>query len=454
MRTGRIAACLLAALAGACQSPAPRPANEHPQAAQTQPLLAAPVRQAVGQLASPTPDDRTEALRQVVSAINQNAAEVYYVTQIVGLIQRNITAQLRELSRVEDPEARLRLSEVLAFNEALSRFAIDMLELPPAQRQTMLAWGLDPKNVEIVGQCWAGDPEVRAQAARNLATRTGPEPERVLVHLIEDDDRMVALTALDLAADRPPSEALVEAVWRRAIEYPMRMYGSNWGFAALVEQSTSEKPVAPPRQKTLYIHGRIVQINSTDTFYLRAQDAEVATEVLLAYKSPLVEARLNKMFEALSDGTRDPYGYRFRMFSPNYSGIAVYLMRLVDAYKPKAFVPCIMVMGAARFSDGYTQQINNQSFRISSRVEALGLLVQFTGQNKEDYGLTHLQPWGNRWMLVGEEKEEEAAAKKMRDWWGDHYKEYGAKDAKLPEAGAGGSWRGGWGRRGMIDFGG
>lgn len=74
----------------------------------------------------------------------------------------------------------------------------------------------------------------------------------------------------------------------------------------------------------------------------------------------------------------------------------------------------------------------------------MGLLVQFTGQNQEDYGLTHLQPWGNRWILLGEEKEEEAAAKKMRAWWGDHYKDYGAKDAKLPEAGAGGSMRGGF----------
>jgi hypothetical protein len=435
-RTATAVLAASAALLGACQNPPPRGTVEAPPATATQPVVSDPVQDALRQLNSTNPNQRANALLEVVSALHHNAAEVAYVSRIAELIQLNVAAQLRELAQVDDPEARLRLGQVLAFNEALSRFAIDMLALPPAERQSMLAWGLDPQNVTLVGRCWSRDPDTRVQAVRDLAARTEPQAERLLVQLLEDPDSSVAVPALEAAADRPPTEALVAVIWRRGIEYPMRSMGLNYGFDLNVGDR-SPRRVAQPQTRTVYIRGRAIQVSSpAENYYRGALDASVATEVLVNYKSPLVEARLNRLFVALTDSTNDRYGYRVRVLSPNYGNMSVSLMRLVDAYRPKAFVPCLMVMATGTGSDAYTQMINNQSYRMSSRIDALGMLVKFTRQDTEGYGLGQNRMFGTRWAIAGDEKQEDAAFKKLRAWWAAHYKEYGVKDPKLPEGGA------------------
>ena len=424
--------------AGGCQQAAMHLAT---RTTETGAADAAALGPAIEQLSAETEDERTAAIFQVAEAIDRNAAEAGYVTQIVLLIQRGIAEQTRMLATVEDPEARLRLSQVMQFNESLSRFAMDMLELPAEQRRKMLAWGFDPQHVDAVNLAYAADSDRRVEGARALAQFKGPEADTLLAVLVDDYERDASLAAMDVMGDRPASDILVDALWRKAVEYPMMQFGQNYGLG-LMEQNAISRTSGSP--KTLNIHGRMVQIydyeRGTMQYSRRVMDGDVACEILVGWKAPRVEEKLVALFAMLAEPRNDPNKMRWRILSPDYGYTGVNLRRMVEAYRPKAAVPYLIARLSTGAGDGYNQMINNQMYRYSARVDALALLVKVTDQNAEDYKLVNMPMWGGRWLMAGDEKQEEAAAKKMKEWWGVHFKEYGATDAKVPDVGGGGSF--------------
>jgi hypothetical protein len=295
----------------------------------------------------------------------------------------------------------------MEFNSALSRWAIDVMALPEKERDTLLAWGMKDENLPLIARAYARTDEVRGKAARELAKLQNPESEWLLAQLLIDPSREVALNALDAVYDRKPTPKIVNAVWERAT------------FSAMNQIRQRQA-----RQKTINVRGRMVSVYEDPGAQSRAQDADVAVDVLIKYNDPQITERLDAMFKEVSASLSNPNDYRWRFLSPNYGDAGRVMSRLVDHYKPKEAVVFLVKVLAVESNDGSDTTVNNEKMRYSSRIDAIAMLAKMIGQEPDDYGIKKLANWGDRWLIKGGTAEEAAAVKKLQEWWKENRSKY------------------------------
>ncbi len=374
--------------------------------------------EALKQLSAEDFQARQEAVTKLQQALAKHFQQMVLVQELMLKIQANLAQQLQEMTLDPDIESQSRVASLMEFNSALSRWAIDVLALPEPRRDAFLKWGLSPEGLPLVVRAYARKDEVRATAAKDLAKLDGDAPMWLLEQLVNDPDREVSLRAMDAIWDKPATPQLVDILFTKAT-------------AAIINQYRQR----PQRIRTINVHGRIIQIYDQDVLAnQRMQDGDIAADLLIRMKSPLVNAHLADLFNEMTAAIKDPNDYRWRLLSPNYGGGGQTITRLVEAYKPKEAVCFLMKVLDTTYQDGSNASINNVSYRYSMRIDAAALLLHLTGQDPETYKIRKIANFGDRWVMQGQEKEEGEMVRALQQWWYEHYKEYGGEEPPKPAA--------------------
>ena len=363
---------------------------------------------ALQQLSADDFTTRQEALAKLQATMAHHLQQNLLVQEVMLRIQQNLADQLQEMTGIPDLQAQAHVASLMEFDNALSRWALDALTLAEPQRKAMLAWGLAPENFPLIARAYSRKTETRAAAAKDLAKLNNDNAIHILGQLLDDHDREVSLTAMDALWDKTPTPAIIDALWDRSVAMAMQQFRPR-----------------PVNTKNINVHGRIVQVQDYDYNYynIRMQDADVAVDVLNHMKSPLVATKLNELFTDFLN-IKDANDYRWHLLSPNYGQGGLALSRLIDAYKPKTAVVFLVKSLRSNNNDGYNNQMNNIQYRLSSRIDSAALLLKITGQDPDDFKLKKTPNFGDRWVLEGTEKEEEAMIKKVEAWWKIHGNEY------------------------------
>jgi len=371
---------------------------------------------------------RAAALEQLAHVIEQNNRDASMLMNIAGQFKANSVRNLTSLLATQDLEARALIASLMNFQEALSRFLLVAAEETEPRREMLIHWGLSPEGAKVLAVAFSSDSSTRVDAAHMVVGIDGQAADWVLARLIDDAEREVSLTAINAAWDREPSPDVVDALWQKAVEYPLTQYRINMGMGS---------GIAP---RVAVLHGRTIQLDGYDySLAMRMMDGDVATDLLVAYKSDVVEKKITDFMDSLAIMKSNPNMHPFQMLSSYNGSQGLNFERLLMAYRPKAAVVYLVGVVASNFNnDGWEQMMNNQMYRCSTRVDALGILAKLTDQDKDDFNLARVPQWGNRWMLAGTLDNEEKAARKMLNWWKIHYKDYGAKspdinDEELPK---------------------
>lgn len=380
---------------------------------------------ALQQLSAEDFQTRQDAVQKLQVAMTQHFQKLVLMQELMLKIQENLSEQLRQMSQAPESEKETRPASLMEFNQALSKWAIDTLNQPPERRDPMLKWGLSSEGYPLVVRAYARKPEVRAAATKDLAKLDTVPAATLLGMLLDDPEREVSLTAMDAIWDRPLTAQNLNNLWNRAVGYALQQ----------------NRP-RPSRQKTVSVHGRIITINEMDNFQYRMQDADVAADVLIHSKSPLVVDRLNNLFKEMNANLRNPNDSSWRTLSPNYGEPGRTVCKLAEAFKPKEAFPFIIkMMTNPQIQDGYVQ-MNNLNYWMSTRVDGVALLLKIANQDPETYKIRKIPNFGDRWVFqveakqgdqAGGMKEEQKMIRTVLVWWQDHYKEYGAEaPPKLP----------------------
>jgi hypothetical protein len=382
--------------------------------------------EALKQLSADSYQARQEAFAKLQQAMTKHFQQMLLVQEMMLKIQQNLAEQLQAMTMSPNVEAQAQVASLMEFNQALSRWAIDTLNLPPEQRDAMLKWGLSKEGYPLVAQAYARDPERRAAAALALSKLKNASATGLLGMLLDDDDRFVSLSAMDALWDKPLSTAMVDSLWNKATAQVMQQYRQR-----------------PQKVKNITVHGRTIVVYEQQYDGNRMQDADVAADVLINTKNPDVKDRLNNLLQDFLTNIKDPNDYRWRMLSPNNGDGGRILSRLIEAYKPKLAFTFVIRSLNSQMQDGYVNQINNLNYFQSSRVDAMGLFLKLTDQDPETFRVRKVANFGDRWMLqvdakpgdqAGAMKEEQKLAHKLLAWWAEHYKEFGAEEPpKLPK---------------------
>ncbi|MEI8197873.1 MAG: hypothetical protein WCI73_18410, partial [Phycisphaerae bacterium] len=453
--TKAIAGCLLAASLAACQSsppsataPAsltthynPTPAKANPTTTPTAPttnpaglssgseggVITPEMLESLRQLSAEDFQTRQDAIQKLQVAMTRHFQKLVLMQDLMLKIQDNLAEQFRQMKEAPESEKDVRVATLMDFNQALSKWAIDTLNQPPERRDPMLKWGLSPAGYPLVVRAYSRKAEVRAAVTTDLAKLDSAQATMLLGLLLDDPDREVSLTAMNAIWDKPLTAQNLDNLWNRAVGFALQQYRPR-----------------PSRQKNVMVHGRMVTIYEQENYQNRMQDADIAGEVLIHAKSPLVTDRLNSLFKEMSGNLlKNPNDMSWRLLSQNYGGPAQIINKLVEAYKPKEVYPFIVkLISNPLQQDGYFNQINNASYWLSMRVDAMGILLKITNQNAEIYKIRKIPNFGDRWVLQIEAKqgdqagamaEERKTVRKVLVWWQDHYMDYGAEPPpKLP----------------------
>ena len=393
------------------------------------------------QLSDPSQQARQSAMIEISRALTQEENSTATIPQLVDQIRTNICAQLATLLRQTDPEVQARVTTLLAFREGLSNFSAAALQVPAPQRQALLDWGFSSGKdggVQIVGLAFAGNSQDRIQAAQLLGDADGPAADWVLAQLIRDEDREVSLNAMDAAWDRDPAPEIINALWDKSVIFAFEQNGYR-------EESQARKSFGPQNNgpqnnvpRVIKVGDRNVQVFDND---LRlgccVADNDVATDLLIDFQSPLVQEKIESLFQQVIDmkftsANNSAAQFRLYLISPNYPPVGSNMQRLMEAYKPRNVVNLLadMILSPAR--DGWDNQFNNQALRFSTRIDAMGLLCRLVDLDKDEFKLVKRQEYGNRWGLAGKAEEEEAAVKKIKTWWQEHKSEFEKSSATAP----------------------
>jgi hypothetical protein len=353
---------------------------------------------------------RENAVNELEAAMTRQFRQMVQVQDLLLRVQQGLAEQLAQMTQTPDTEAKNRVAGLMEFNSAVSKWAVDVMALPASERDPFLKWGITDEHLPIIARAYNRKAEVRAKAAREIAKLSGPEPDWLLVQLLNDNDREVSLTAIDAVGDRPPTPAIMDCLWDRAVGVAMAQFRQR-----------------AQRQRNITIRGRTIVIYEQDPNLngTRQQDVDVVVDILIGFKSDDVTNRLNAMFKEMTSTMTSGNDYRWRVISPNYGEGGRALSRLVDAYKPREAVPFLMKVVGMENTDGYDTTVNNnEKVRYSTAIDGAALFIKAIGQDPDDYGLKKYQNFGDRWLIKGGQPEENELKKKLQAWWKVHQKEY------------------------------
>jgi hypothetical protein len=352
-----------------------------------------------------------DAILNLAALLSKNARNVAYLQQLTAIAQGQLAAQVRALATQEDPEAMARAVRVLEFVDGMSRFLAD--SLAAGEDAKIAAWALEPEHAMAVAAAYDREAGKRAWAAHELAKFPGEQADALLARLIEDAQREVSLSAMDACWDRAASQVVVDALWNKVIVYGLRAMGANLELVGTAKKR--DEPLHGPRQ--LEFRGRVLQdYDYYMRMSLRVQDGDVATDLLVHFKSELVRKRVAGLFEELGRSAGNVQLVRY-VLSTRYGTVSRYAMQLMQAYKPPNAIPALLGLMDSAPVDGNEQTINGQACYFSMRADLIGFIVELADLDRETYHVARMQNWGASWAIMGGAKEEAEAVKRLKDWW-------------------------------------
>ena len=158
----------------------------------------------------------------------------------------------------------MRFVDLLSFEQGLCAWAKDVLKLPRDQQKDVLDFGLKPEVLPHVAHLYAAQASVRVDAVKGLRKITDPRAADLLAKAIDDPEQAVYVAAMEGVYDRPPTAAVADALWNRAV-------------AAQFVAARGQQPTGPDRITFL---GKPIQVltNGDNTLYQRTQDNTLATD--------------------------------------------------------------------------------------------------------------------------------------------------------------------------------
>lgn len=335
-----------------------------------------------------------------------NAADDAGRVKAVEALQAALGAQLRALLAQDDPEATVRLQSLLEYNDGISRWAQSAIKRPAAEREQLLAWGAQPDVLPIMAKLHSGNQSRRLEAVRALGKRDDEPSLALLAGLLLDRDRIIYLAAMEEVWDRKPTNAIVDALWQRAIE-------------ASINANAAQR--AAQAGEPIRFKGNVVgNMGVDDNAFRRSQDGNIATEVLIQLRAPQVPAKLVALLTQL-DETKDA-NFRMLLSSP-YAEPGRNARNLLEAYKARETVPLLVKLATGPQGQKNNSQIGANNYFWSNRTLSMATLLVVTGQKPEDYGLARQPALNNLWVYESEQAETNAV-NKLQNWWRENSKSY------------------------------
>ena len=350
---------------------------------------------------------------EVQRAIGELSSDDFKTRQAaVEKLQLAMGRQMRAMIVSDDPEAQARLTSLLHFQDGLARWAIDVMKLPEEQRKAQLAFGLREDVLPVIAGVFSNDTDKRVEGIKALGKFDAPEATAMLARLIEDTDRHVYIAAMEAVWDRTPTQAVVDALWQRAIEV---------GFAG-------QRPQAAPAATAPVFRGRtLASYTAINRIYHLPQDAGIAGEVLVNLRSPLVGEKLDAFMPTIENLSKtNPW-----LLNNNNSEYIKNVFRLVSEYKTPTSLQILYRLATVPTAPPMAGTINNEKHFRSARTAPLAALIEAVGQKPEDYRLKRLAPLGNSWTFPAEQDETDAI-KKLNDWLSTHGKKLGIPNLSPP----------------------
>ena len=197
------------------------------------------------------------------------------------------------------------MAGLIEFNEALSRWTLEVLDLSEDDAAPLLKWGLTDEHITLVARAFNRNPDVRADAVADIAKLDGPEADWMFLQLLQDRDRRVSLTAMDAAYDRrkPPPPCSIRCGNRRRRKSDQLQVRQQQG-----------------RQVIVNVHGNPISVYESE-FPDRNQDPGVAADVLTSYKDPGISQRIDELFTEMATRAEQQHNsYAWRNMLPGYGG--------------------------------------------------------------------------------------------------------------------------------------
>ena len=328
-------------------------------------------------------EDKPAALSPTAEQALKNLSSEEFGKREQGVkeLETCIGQQLKALLAVQDIEAQQRVITLLEFQECLTRWASDVVKLPPDKRGKMLDWGLKPDVMQAVAQSYSSSAEKRLNGIRALAALKDDGASWMLAQLILDPRKEICSAAMDAVRDRKPTDEIVAALWQRSIEAGI---------------------LAPP------VHGKSVP---------RPPEADLATDTLVQLQAPQVHERLKKLIETLQKEP-EKYAPASGVFMP-YNPGAVNFFRIVGAYKtPEALAFLTTLMDGQPLFGSEVPRFGVQAY-VSNRTTPLLTLILAAGELPGDYGLSMVAGLWYAPFCAASEKGETEAIAKFKKWQAD-----------------------------------
>jgi len=293
------------------------------------------------------------------------------------------------------------LEDALEFNGAISRWAMSALQAPAAEREKQLAWGLDAKNLPMLGKLYSTRVKDRIAGVRELAKGNDEQSLLLLARMLDDPERAVYLAAMEEVEKKPATDAAVDALWSRAIEAPL----GNMGFRA----GAGRQVVF--RGMNLGMAWDVGVSNN------RMQDANFAGDVLVTLKPPQVRERLVQLYERAAqaytdEGVGGRMGVSWQMLpsSPSMRNAG----RLVEALKPREVLPHLMALIESKHPNLGGQTVNRgnnaKPIYLTQRAIFMAQAAVVLGGKPQDYLMENNAQYGTSWVFADADAEKKAVA--------------------------------------------
>ena len=342
------------------------------------------------------------------------ASENYATRQLASQqLQIAFAQQALALASSKVPEVQARLLGVLEFNDGLIRWIEDFLKLPKEERDAQFQFVSQPNVLPVLSKIFSSGSNRRVEGVKELGKLDLPGADTLLARLIDDEDRATSLAAMEVAWDRKITSPLVDALWRRAID------------ATMTRNSQYAAPRAP-----LTFRGRAIPGSSIAAFmpFGRTTDSDIATEVLIHFQSPEINAKLIAFFKSAAEvvGRPDVTNQQLYPYSAYYAS-AKNAYSLVQSYKPPEIIPFLFPLATCRDVQKMPISDKAKKYFTSNRTVAIATFVVMTNQRPEDYGLTQLdRNTGGMVWVSSTEADEDLSVAKLQRWWSQNAKVYGA----------------------------
>jgi hypothetical protein len=327
-------------------------------------------------------------------------------------LQSALARQLLALLSTRDPEVESRLRQLLEFQAGITRWALDLLALPPEKRAAAVAFGLRPEMVRIMPKLFSDAAAERLAGVKDLRDRPGDEATDLLAKFVDDPDRAVYVAAMEGLWDRRPTAAAIDALWFRAVDAGLAVY----------------RPQATAAGEPILFRGRAVgagTVSDTSALYRRAQDGALACDVLAHLQAPEVLGKLVRLLDEVDAAAANPAGRTIAIYSSTQEPMKN-VARLLEVYKPPAVAPVLYRIATGRVAQRSQGQVNAIRYYSTNRTWAIAALLQLTGQKPEDAKLARQPLLNGMWATTGE-ADEEAAVAALKKWWAAHGGEFAGK---------------------------